>query len=507
MAEAWAYTKSTNTAVVTGGTSGTPSTFGGFVTADRAGSVTLLAAWAPNSNTKALTYQITPVEKLALLISLIVTLKTTETDYVFVTGTDAWDAAQTEAVNVSAGNGTYVTTKKFRTITNIDCSDSATGGGTVWADGKVAVTQAQWGVIWNNGNGQYRIDCILNIGDASTATYLTTKTENIVFPTLRPYVLANATFQMGELDAVLSKGQNGSEIRAVWLDAAEFCNGGTVYLYSSKVCQLGTAWANTEIVDNNGSTLIAKDSIIESSDASALRFGRNGSVTTNLDNVIINLKNPDAWVVGFGPGSHTLSGLIIHQQGNVGSYTPTGIAAVDVYATINLVNPLIIVRSGMAHFGTIQWDRHALTTFNFINPNLEGASPICDNKVYDATGSYDPITNLQYYCDIHVADKDGVNLASATVLCQDASANTVFSVSTDANGNITQQTITYKSWVGDADVLTTYSPHKFTISKAGYQALVLDAITVDHPVVWHLELQQPVGGGAALKMIGVGVGV
>ena len=71
----------------------------------RGRSTSLLAAWSPNSNTKALTYQVRPVELLALLISFVVAGKTAETDYIFITGTDAWGAAQTEAINVSAGNG------------------------------------------------------------------------------------------------------------------------------------------------------------------------------------------------------------------------------------------------------------------------------------------------------------------------------------------------------------------------------------------------------------------
>ena len=44
MAIAFGYTESTNTVVVTGGTSGTPATFADFVTADRAGTAELLAA-------------------------------------------------------------------------------------------------------------------------------------------------------------------------------------------------------------------------------------------------------------------------------------------------------------------------------------------------------------------------------------------------------------------------------------------------------------------------------
>ena len=122
------YAPATNIVTVTGGASGSPADFASFVAADRAGAGTsLLAAWSPNSNTKALTYQVRPVELLALLISLVVAGKTAETDYIFITGTDAWGAAQTEAMDVSAGNGTYTTTKRFRTITNIDCSDNPAG--------------------------------------------------------------------------------------------------------------------------------------------------------------------------------------------------------------------------------------------------------------------------------------------------------------------------------------------------------------------------------------------
>ena len=143
MAEAYTYTEATNTVVNTGGTSGTPSTFAGFVTADRAGTATLLAATAGLSPTLALTYQIRPVDVIALLITFTVAAKTAEADYIFITGTDWRDAAQTEAIDVTAGNGAYTSTKYFRTITNIDCSDNAAGGGTQWADGTVAVTQPQ----------------------------------------------------------------------------------------------------------------------------------------------------------------------------------------------------------------------------------------------------------------------------------------------------------------------------------------------------------------------------
>ena len=93
MAIVFTYTESTNTVVVTDGTSGTPATFADFVTADRAGTAVLLVATAGLSPTLPLDYQIRPVENIALLITFNVASKTTETDYIYITGTDWRDAA------------------------------------------------------------------------------------------------------------------------------------------------------------------------------------------------------------------------------------------------------------------------------------------------------------------------------------------------------------------------------------------------------------------------------
>jgi len=136
------YTVATNKIVVTNGTSGAPATFNDMYTADQAGTGTILNVAENGAAVVALDYQIRPTHAKALKVKCIVASKTpAQTDYIFITGTDAWDVAQTEALTVTAGNGSYETTKRFKTITNLDCSDNAAGGGTVWADGTIAVTQ------------------------------------------------------------------------------------------------------------------------------------------------------------------------------------------------------------------------------------------------------------------------------------------------------------------------------------------------------------------------------
>jgi len=115
----------------------------------------------------------------------------------------------------------------------------------------------------------------------------------------------------------------------------------------------------------------------------------------------------------------------------------------------------------------------------------------------------------QYTCNISVADKDGTLIDGVEVLCEDKDDAQVFTTTTGDTdtGKIDEQVITYKTWTGTSETLVTSSPHKFTLSKAGYETLTLDNITVDGPIDWHLELQDPGGGSSLYKNIGLGVQV
>ncbi len=453
----FAYTKSTNTAVVTAGTSGSPADFASFVVADRAGSVTLLAATAGLSPTLPLTYQITPVEKLALLISFVVASKTAEADYIFITGTDAWDAAQTESIDVSAGNGTYVSTKRFRTITNIDCSDNAAGGGTVWADGTVAVTQPQWGVIWDYGNGQYRVDSVFSIGDATTATYFKSTSEAAKITITGWRVRESATLHLLT-----------SRWSCYWSSTGSTQSWGTLILDGS---YLGFSFSATAREVAIYSTVDIDNSIIAQESAYSTCGVSFRGANTNINNLYI--KN---LYYGFWVNAAIVSNKVSTEACYYGIYSNSGGAASV---------------TGSSWAGATVDIRTGGMSGNILS-SIDAQIPISTTEISHADG----IIYKKCTCNINVCDKDGVAISGAVVDCEDTTATAVWAagtVTTDASGNITQQTITYKKWLGTAETLTTYSPHKFTISKAGYQTLVLDAITVDHPIVWHLELQPPVG--------------
>ena len=64
----------------------------------------------------------------------------------------------------------------------------------------------------------------------------------------------------------------------------------------------------------------------------------------------------------------------------------------------------------------------------------------------------------------------------------------MFSVLTDANGDIAEQTIDYKQWVGTSETLTTFSPHTFTFTHPNYPTYTINNATVSSPINWRIEM-------------------
>ena len=455
-----------NKVIVTGGIEAAPATFADFVTEDRAGTATLLAA-TNCAKDMTLTYQIRPCELRALQISFVIASKTAQTDYIWATGTDAWGTALSEAIDISAGNGTYTSVQYFATITDIDVEDAGDGTGTAAADGTLAVTQGQWGLIWDHSNSIYTSNGTFAVGDASTSTYFTSLNDTFyVDGSFDTTVTANATIQIGELDG--DWGKNGSEWKLSGIgNTVKFCNGGTVLIYASKIKLVaahqqqfwtGTAKIKNSIFDCGGESDWQRawfvQSFFTSIEMEDVYFSNQIGLYLSLVPDIFDDVHCHA--VSLGVIAHTASGIIatgfrVTEASNVEIQTWTAGAAADMR-----------VRDPKTPVGTIQ---------NYGNES---------NFIQE-----------EYTCNIHVVDRDGAAIQSATVVCDDQADAEIFSVSTDASGDIAEQIVPYKIWETTSETLTTHSPHKFTISKAGYETLILEAITVDAPIVWHLELQTP----------------
>ena len=483
------YTEATNTVVLVGGddiggTSGDPYTFAEFVTADRAGTATLLVATAGLSPTLALTYQIRPVEEMALLITFTVAGKTTQADYIFITGTDWRGAAQTEAIDVSAGNGAYVSTKYFRTITNIDCSDNAAGGGTAWADGTVAVTQPQWGVIWDYGEGQYSLDCKIVVGDGNITTWFGDTNKSVI---IRDNIVGVA----GGYNYIFNQTAQSNVIFGTQVSGYRTKDG--VNFLSNEA---GDVIVLFYAADGADRTLQLYSCSFDSPNVAG-HVTRSWSWSTSSAKIYNCSINRMTLGTGFGSACEIYN--TIHMDGIAYVFANAACSIDNVWAA----NPAsrAFYFSGSSIFTVSNTTVLNTAILVRLESNFTGSGNLIDCTPLLWTLSWNGTPAGLVYrknkVNIHVADKDGANLAGVAVVCEDADGNTTggfASTDTDANGNITEQTIirgycNYNNANLDSDLTKDYSPHKFTLSAPGYETLILDNITVDSPIDWHLELQ------------------
>lgn len=543
----WTYTESTNTVQVTGGTSGTPAEFDDFVHADRTAATTactiasgaeLKAATAIAADTDlTLTYPVRPVEFKALRLAIttdanggaaasgdeaIDIFGTTAVwcpmtgasasgqkvvpvadlthlyqvgDTVILIDISAPSTYETDTIaSISEGVSITMTnnnTNSYATgdivgIYQTEQIDSSGGHNTFWTTlpyGQIAmltftgydgtntgkVDQPIWGVIWDYGNGQYLLDCRFNIGDGSTSTYFASSLEYVSIastaPTLNLQVTAAATFKMG-----LKQGSDTSTSGSVLAlnNAAPW----SAVLELDGICLF---YASIIRNDNDDNGIVNIDNA--SSEFADCRFeGFKKVVTTTAstykrvqfttctrtwavkavitaDDILIGDYYGCALLMEFAPENTEISNVTVQDDRSIGTNIKTAVTA-DVFFT----NPNFTF-----NFDILTWTA----------------------DIYE-----------QYTCDIHVSDKDGNNLQGASVACETTGGSAAFTTqSTAADGTISQQKIKYKRWYNNSGspASQTYSPHKFTISKSGYETLVLDNITVDGAIDWHLELQPAQG--------------
>jgi len=534
----WSYTETTNIVQVTQGTEIAPCTFADFVTADRAGTGTILLSAGTPAADLALTYAVRPVEDLAVLVKCVVANKTAEADFIFITGTDWRGAAQTESIDVTAGNGSYTTTLYWASITTLDCSDNAAGGGNVWADGDLSVTQDIWAVIWDLGNGQYQVDAIFNIGNNTTTTYFQSKNED-VYLTKPFYFKSAATLTLGE--EVYGWSENGSHWRvapgATWAAPTAASTTATINVYGSILEVTETYQLNW-----NGGVIVSKNSIWSGSWTTGwlgpCYFGASVSSLSISDVYFVNFmrvgfyKNPDVfnrvqihtnWKGLFSSGvSPTISNLLVtNSSGSKVNAAGGGI--------VTLVDPeWVMVQADITNDTATNGTKEAWSCNIHVadkdGNNLPGVSIVIKDTSDNIVTYGDSGANCSEFVDltesgIDVTDgtkftaNDIIRINSEFMLVNSIAGNTLTvtrgyytnyeeqhhmfgndiyicqAMTTDVNGDINEIQLQRHQWYGTSETETDYSPHTFTISKAGYKTLVLDNVTVDALVAWHLELQ------------------
>ena len=94
--------------------------------------------------------------------------------------------------------------------------------------------------------------------------------------------------------------------------------------------------------------------------------------------------------------------------------------------------------------------------------------------------------------NIHVRDVDGADIQNVTVNCDDKDGTSVFSVSTDVNGDIAEQQVKHQTKETN-EATTEHGPHVFTITKAGYEPVIIENVVLSAAIAWDITLPNPVG--------------
>jgi len=470
----WAWDDANEILTVTGGTAASPITlddFDGGVGETRV--IVPMTAAAQN-----ITPSKQPIvgSRLAVTLNLNVTGTPDATDQVTINGTDAWGNAISETIDVPSADW-YETTKYFATVTDVDC--------TTVGSYSIKLYQVPIYPITKPTDGVYLVGCNLEIGDGTAATFLKSAREVVRFaPGATLEIADNATLQLGERypDDATGWGRNG----AMWSINP---SANMTIIGSGAGSAVLSLYSSTLRIDGNytysfnAGTIHARNAIV-----AGTRDVNSGCTLQFSSAVTLDWKRVQYVNWGwFRLNGTTLANFEdVHSHANY-SGIRAGYANQEVYR----------LRITKAEWREVYYYAAApgrkLTILNPVNR-------VSSLFIQDDDGTVEEV----YTCNIHVVDKDGNGLAGVRVVCRDKDSNTAFDVTTDANGEIAEQRIVYKDWVGTAETETAYGPHTFTFSKDGYQTLVMENVTVDRPIEWRVELQPP-GGGGGEKAVNLGM--
>jgi hypothetical protein len=491
-----AYNAGTNIITVTGYTEGTPCNFTDIYNADKAGTLSLHARTGI-TGTDGAGVAVDRAERPADYIvlggasnDLYITVANWNgtTSTIRITGTDRDGSAQTEDIVVNA-NGQYNTTKWFKTITHTQV--------TVFTATSFDydLTQGQWGVVWRQSTNQFLLQCLLCVGNGSTATWMETIEEQITFETngcgasaYLFYVQDNAIFTSGVLiDEPKRQGKHGSSIIVRITDIGDtdtrFVCGtsGIVYLYATHIACINTAgvgyWQCLFMYNFNSNCRVYQTIF---TDCRSLAYF-TGTDVQNLLWVGNNYSLEDsyfstdsAYIWAFGGNWDIAS----PPKENLGQPPLTNFYAESVRTW----------SSAADYIGGLR--------------NFLGSLPL-PTMVWQGTpvaGCY-----LKWYADmdLKVTDKYGNDIVGATVTVKNTNGDQQFSTNTDANGEISETVFVVKdawSGTGSGNTRTDYNDFTMTIVKDGYMTYekkftVYKAIDWEPVMLTPMRRNPPMTGG------------
>jgi hypothetical protein len=333
-----------------------------------------------------------------------------------------------------------------------------------------------WSLISRgSGNNHYYVSSYLVIGDGATVTTFNSLNESVYFADgfylavsplsvlnlgalVSGWAVSGSFFRMKAADAYLIADNNaniniyGSHIHNESLTNPITFSNGNVVIYNS-ILEGANPTVEGFVFGNLLDTMILKDVFYTT--CKSFKVNVN---PTNIENVQIH-NTANGIYLGLPSATVTISGLKITAASSYDAYT------VQSNSTLNIINP--------------------------VNHIVASKNDSSTGKIYE-----------QYTVDINICDYSGNNLSGVAVACTGVNNGGFITITSDVSGNITQQVLNYKLWSGSTPTLVSYSPYTFTFSKSGYRTMTYNNITVDHPLVWHVEMPE-IGAPVGRSIIGL----
>lgn len=466
------YNVGTNTITVTGYTEIAPCTFNDLYNADKAGTLSLHArvgVAAVDGAPVAVDRAERPTDYVVLggasndLYFAVANWNLMTNATLRIVGTDRDGAAQQEDIVVNA-NGNYSATLWFATVTTTQITVFNTpGGGSFDYD----LIQGQWGVVWKQDTQQYLFECLIVVGDNVNPAWFidTQKLVTFAYPMAHNstviQVLTNANFYLGTvIDTASKTTKNGCTIyvrnTGALVGVVRLVFGGfvqtpdlrlrscTFYSENMTNCQVVSWTAGTHIECWNCSFQASIWLDIADCDGTSSVYNYNSYGSANFG--LSGTTGDDERIMVQGAGRSSLYLSFAVTMVGVVSLQSADLATVNGVVNFNLVDCVV------DNWTFLWW--------------LAGT------------------VNRRYTFNMRVVDGAGTGIAGVTVAMVDVAGGAVFSVVTDALGDIAEQTITYGYYqlaTGDnIQPVGTYSPHVVTLSKPGYATRTI-VYTMDRP--------------------------
>ena len=487
---AWSYNKATDTLTVWGGTAEAPITLDDFdgeldISADP---IVVKDTTAVPEGGYTGSADAAPVVggNLATRLYAEKTGSPNADETLDVNGTDAWSVSKQALIQPPSMPDYFV--QRLQTIDASGIGATRGVGDPAWS---FTITQRQVQRITKTVNS-YLVHCNLVVGDGTNATHLASVGELVRFTAGKTLKIAsNATLRLGE--ASDSWGRNGSAWTIAPSAAMDLIASGATNAAFEQYASLFRVASNYAVSLRAG-TWTARNAITSGCYQPA---GNTGCQIVTYADVSLDWKRVQ--VANFGRCTMQGSTLTlyedVHLHGNQ-------VGMRMLVANMELLKPRV---TGYVDNDYLAESVGTNFTFGVLDPVNNVAAPSLVN--------YGAVTTKlleKYTCNMTLVDADGDPVEGVTVKCYDQYDSLVFEADTDEDGAIAEQEITYKQWekVGAAaTVATTYSPHRFTFEKTGYQTLTMDQVTVDSPIAggidWRVPMMAPAAGGG--KVVNVGM--